>query len=102
MASLVQSGQYGVINTDDTTKNGFYVIQFISESCTLQKNTKIYWQGISAGELVAKAQYHCSMQENSNWYWKQQSLQNNIKVPTCKVIHPCIDVVRKTDLQYIP
>ena len=28
MASLVQSGMYGAINTDDTIANGFYVIQF--------------------------------------------------------------------------
>ena len=30
--SLVQSGLYGAINTDDTTANLFYVIQFISEA----------------------------------------------------------------------
>ena len=30
MASLVQSGMYGDINTDDTTTIGLYVIQFIS------------------------------------------------------------------------
>ena len=28
-ASLVQSGMYSAINIDDTTANGFYVIQFI-------------------------------------------------------------------------
>ena len=71
MASLVQPGMYGVINTDDTTTNGFYVIQFISEAYTLQNNTQIDGPVISAGELVAKAQYICSMQENSNWYWKK-------------------------------
>ena len=32
MSSLVQSIMYGAINTDDTTKNGFYVIQFLSEA----------------------------------------------------------------------
>ena len=37
MASLVQSIIYDDINTDDTTKNGFYVIKFISEVYTLQK-----------------------------------------------------------------
>ena len=42
MASLFQLGKYGVINTDYTTTNGFYVIQFISEACTLQNKTKIY------------------------------------------------------------
>ena len=72
MASLVQPGKYGAINTDDTTKNGFYVIKFISEAYALQNNTQIDWQIISAGELVVKVQYIFSMQENSNWYWKKQ------------------------------
>ena len=71
MASLVQSGMYGSINTDDNTSNGLYLIQFISEACTLKINTTIDRQVISAGELVFKAQYICSMQENTNWYWKQ-------------------------------
>ena len=29
-ASLVQSGIYSAINTDENTSNGFYVIQFLS------------------------------------------------------------------------
>ena len=37
VASIVQSGMYGSINTDYTTTNGFDVIQFISEAYTLQK-----------------------------------------------------------------
>ena len=41
MASLVQSGMYGTINIDDTTKNGLYVIQFFSDAYTLQNNTTI-------------------------------------------------------------
>ena len=57
MASLFQSGMYGAINTSEKTTNVFYVIQFISETYTLQKNTTIYGQVISAGELVVKAQY---------------------------------------------
>ena len=35
MASLVRSGMYGAINTDDTTTNILYIIQFLSEACTL-------------------------------------------------------------------
>ena len=57
MASLVQSGMYGAIHTDETTANGLYVIQFISEAYTLQNNTTIYGHVISAGELFFKAQY---------------------------------------------
>ena len=71
MASLFQSGMYGVINTDDTEKNGFYVIKFILEAYTLQNNTKIDGPVISDGELVVKAKYLCSIKENSNCYLKK-------------------------------
>ena len=37
MASLVQYEKYGAIRTADTLENGFYIIKFISEECTLQK-----------------------------------------------------------------
>ena len=70
MASLVQSGMYGAINTDQTTTDVFYVIQLIPEAYTLQNSTTIDGQVISAGELVVKAQSLCSMQENTNWYWE--------------------------------
>ena len=49
MAWLVKYGKYGAINTDDMTKNVFYVIMFISEAYTLQNNTTIDRQIISAG-----------------------------------------------------
>ena len=49
MASLVQSGMFGAINTDENTKKGFYVIQFLSEAYTLQNNTTINGQVISSG-----------------------------------------------------
>ena len=62
MALLVQSVMYGDINTDDTTTNELYIIQFISEAYMLQTNTTIYGQVISDGELAFKAQYLCSMQ----------------------------------------
>ena len=102
MASLAQSGMHGVITTDYTTTNGFSIIQFISESYALQNNTQIYGQVIYAGELVVKTQYIFSIQENSNCYWKQQSLQQNIIVPTRTIIHPCLGVVIITDIQDIP
>ena len=47
MASLVESGKYGAINTTDTTTNVFYVIMFTSGEYTLHDNTKIYGQIIT-------------------------------------------------------
>ena len=102
VASLVQSGMYGAINTDDTTTNGFNMIQFISEAYTLQNDTTIYGQVISAGELVVKSQYLFSMQEKTNWYWKQQPLQQNIMVQTLTIIHVRLDVITIRDVQDIP
>ena len=52
MASLVQFGMHGTHNTDDITTNGLYVIQFLSDSYTLQNNTTIDGQVISSGKLV--------------------------------------------------
>ena len=57
MALLVQSGMYGAINTYYNISNVYYGIQFISEAYTLQNNTTINGQVISAGELVVKSQY---------------------------------------------
>ena len=102
MASLAQSGMYGAINTYDTKTNGLYVIQFISDAYTLQNNTTIDGKVISAGELVVKAQYLCSMQENTNWYWKQQPLQHNIMVTTCTILHPCLGIITIRYVQDIP
>ena len=41
IASLVESGKYGAINTTDTSTNRFYVIVFTSGAYTLQENTTI-------------------------------------------------------------
>ena len=41
---------------------------FTSESYTLQDNTTIDGQIITAGKLVVKAQYICYMQVDTNWY----------------------------------
>ena len=62
MTSLVKSVIYRDINKTDTSTNGFYVIMFSSGAYTLQENTTIYGQIITAGELAVKAKYLCSMQ----------------------------------------
>ena len=61
MVSFIELGTYGAMNTTDTPTNGFYVIMFTSGEYTLQENTTIYGQIITAGKLVFKAQYICSM-----------------------------------------
>ena len=102
IASLVESEKYGSINTTDTTTNGFYVIIFTSEAYTIQYNTTIDGKIITAGELVVKSQYPCSMQVDTNWYWNKQHQQNVITVPTRKILNPRIEVNAVTDFHAIP
>ena len=91
MALLVESGKYGAINTNDTETNWFYVLIFTSEAYTIQDNTTIDGQIITAGELVIKAQYICSMQIETNRYWNQHPKHHVITVPTRIILHPLIE-----------
>ena len=101
MASLVESGKYGAINTTDTSTNGFYIIMFTSGASTLQENTTIYGQIITAGELVVKEKYLCYTQIDTNWYWNQQPKHHVITVPTCTILHPQLEVNAVTEFHYI-
>ena len=49
MASLVEPEKYGAINTTETKNNGFYFKMFTLEAYTLQDNTTIDRQNITAG-----------------------------------------------------
>ena len=102
MASLAEPVKYGAINTTDKSTNGFYVIMFTSGAYKLQGNTSIDGQIITAGELVVKAKYLCSMQIDTNWYWNQQPKHHVITVPTRKILHPQLGVNAITDFHAIP
>ena len=102
MASLVNSGKYGTINTTDTPTIGFYDIMFTSEAYTLQNNTTIYGKIITAGKLVVKAQYLFSMQESTNWFWNQHHQQQVITVPTRTIIYTRLYLNAITDIHDIP
>ena len=66
MASLVEPGIYGAINTTEASTNGFYVIMFTSGAYRLQENTTIDGEIITAGELGVKAQHISSMKVENN------------------------------------
>ena len=70
---------------------------FTSGAYTLQENTKIDGQIISAGELVVKAQYLFLMQVDTNWYWNQHSKHHVITVPTRTILHSQLEGDAITD-----
>ena len=75
---------------------------FTSGAYTLQENTTIDGQIITAGELVVETQYLCSMQIDTNWYWNQQPKHHVITVPTRTILHPQLEVNAITDFHAIP
>ena len=75
---------------------------FTSGAYKLQENTTIDGQIITAGELVVKAQYLCSMQVDTNWYCNQQPIHHVITVPTRTILHPQLEVNAVTDFHEIP
>ena len=102
MASIVESGKYGAMNTTDTTTNRFYVIMFQSEAYTLQDNTTIDGQIITSGKLVVKAQYIFPMKVDTNWYWNQHRQQHVITVPTRTILHPRLEFIAVTNSTQYP
>ena len=82
--------------------DGFYVIVFTAGAYTLQENTTINGQIITAGELVVKAQDLCYEQLYNNWYCNQKPKHNAITVPTCTILHPQLEVNALIDFHTIP
>ena len=75
---------------------------FTSGAYTLQDNTTIYGHIITAGELVVKARYLCSMQVDTNWYWNQHPQHHIITVTTRTILHPRLEVNEVTYFHAIP
>ena len=96
MAALVQTGQYGAINTIDTATMGYYVIGFMWEPYNLQEETTCDGQISTAGKIFSKAQYINCMKDNTKWYQKQQYKKSNIIVPTRTIVHTWLDVTTAT------
>ena len=75
---------------------------FTSEAYTLQENSTIDGQIITAGELVVKEKYLCSMQIDTNCYWNQQPKHHVITVTTHTILHPKLEVDTIPDFHAIP
>ena len=57
---------------------------------------------ITAGELVVKAKYICSMQVDTNGIWYQHPQHQLITVLKHTILHPGLDVTAITDMNDIP
>ena len=75
---------------------------FTSEAYTLQYNITIDGKIITAGGLVVKAQYICSVQVDNDCYWNQHTQNHVITVPKRTILHPRLEVNAVTYFHAIP
>ena len=92
MASLVESWTYGSIKITGISTNGFLCYHVHIRCIYTKGKHNNWWKIITAGELVVKAKYICSMQIDTNWYWNQQPKHHVVTVPTRKILHPELEV----------
>ena len=57
LVSLVQLGKYGAINASDPNTMGYYVINYLSESYTLQEHQTSDGKVSKSGEFLVKSEY---------------------------------------------
>ena len=68
MELLVNTGIYGNISTKYSTIFCDYVINFISNSVTLQEDNTTYVQVFKLGSISFTSEYLISIQANTDWY----------------------------------
>ena len=73
MYLIVMERNYGAINADDYSCNGYYIIKFYSSPHSLQSDLSIYGQVISFSEMVCEGTYLFLININYHYY----SLQKN-------------------------
>ena len=61
-------GNYGAIDTDNSSCNGYYIIKFSSSLYTLQADLSIDGQDISSGTILFQGTYFFPISINSRYY----------------------------------
>ena len=68
MSLIIIEGKYCVIDTDDSSYHGYYIIKFSSSPYTPQADFIIDGQVISSGKSVCEGTYFFSININSHYY----------------------------------
>ena len=101
MSALVQNGEYGAINTEDTTTMGYYVVKLLLAPYKLQDDKTVNSQAIKSGELIVKAEYLNIMKFNTNWYGQQLGTKQSVIIATFIIVNPFLYVSNIKDVSDI-
>ena len=92
MTELVEINWYGVVDTNDSRADGFYVVKFVESPHMLQEEVEVNDEIIESGSLACAAHYMSPALKKSRWYLGPESgvlrtlvKMNNVLVPTLNV-----------------
>ena len=68
IALIIMKGNYGAIDTNDSSCHGYYIINVSSSTYTLQSELSIDGQVIYSGEMLREGNYLFPFNINSNYY----------------------------------
>ena len=66
MVSLLNTGKYDAINSEDPTMLGYYILKYLYAPFTLQYYITTYGRVGKAGGLVVKSEYFSIMTSKTN------------------------------------
>ena len=102
MSLIIMEGNYGAIDADDSSCNGYYIIKISSSLYTLQVDLSIDGQVISSGEILCEGTYFFPININSRYYFLQKNKSDNTIVSLRTVINGNVNVICYDSKYFIP
>ena len=106
MSEKILTTMYGATRTDDESTDGYYVLQWISEPCTLQEDKVIkgYTPAIKsyAGEILCDAVFLNPVPNAKYWYTPMKTGVGDATVTLKQVLVPNITMIKIDKVHTLP
>ena len=101
MGMLIKESNYGAVNANDQSTDGFYIVKFLSTVYTLQHDELVDNEILKAGSLVTDAEYMSPAMKDSLWYVKSGLEPVKVNMKKVLVSNIYVDIVTSTsELDY--
>ena len=90
---IIMEGNYGSVDTDDSSFNGYHIIKFSSSPYTLQAYLSIDGQVISSVEMVFEGTYFFPININYHYYFLQKTKSINKIVSLRTIINGNVNLI---------
>ena len=99
---IIIEGNYGVIDSGDSTCHSYYIIRFSSCPYTLQVELIIYGQVVSSGKMVCEETCYFPININSRYCVSPKNKYNNTIVSLIKEINGNMNIILHDSKDFVP